>query len=90
MFHKELGPQEGLLLVQPRDSRVDSSIHMLFVWFDLGVVWINADMIVVDCVVAKAWRPAYFPKEPAKYVLEIRPEELENFCVGDKVAWENA
>jgi uncharacterized membrane protein (UPF0127 family) len=89
MFHKDLEPQEGLLLVQTKDSRMDSSIHMFFVWFDLGVVWINADMTVVDTIIAKAWRPAYFPKAPAKFVLEIRPEKLESFRTGDKVTWED-
>lgn len=90
MFHKELAPQEGLLLVQPRDSRMDSSIHMLFVWFDLGVVWIDSQMTVVDTVLAKAWRPAYVPKAPARYVLEIRPERLAEFHPGDIVTFEHA
>ncbi len=90
MFHKNLEPQEGLLLVQSKDSRMDSSIHMLFVGFDLGVVWINESRVVVDTVLAKSWRPAYFPQDPARYVLEIRPERLEDFRVGDKVVWEDA
>jgi hypothetical protein len=34
------------------------------------VVWINSDMQVVDKVLARSWRPAYFSKQPAKYVLE--------------------
>ena len=76
---------EGLLLVGTRDSRLDSSIHMLFVFFDLAVIWINSDMKVVDKIIAKSWRPAYFSKEPAKYVLEIHPDRWENFQVGDAV-----
>ena len=76
---------EGLLLVGTRDSRLDSSIHMLFVFFDLAVIWINSDMKVVDKIIAKSWRPAYFSKEAAKYVLEIHPDRAENFEVGDTV-----
>ena len=76
---------EGLLLVGTRDSRLDSSIHMLFVFFDLAVIWINSDMKVVDKIIAKSWRPAYFSKEAAKYVLEIHPDRSENFQVGDTV-----
>ena len=41
---------------------MDTSIHMLMVFMDLGVVWINNDCQVVDTVLAKSWRPAYFPK----------------------------
>lgn len=76
---------EGLLLVGTRDSRLDSSIHMLFVSFDLAVIWINSDKKVVDKIMAKSWRPAYISKEPAKYVLEIHPSRWEDFQIGDMV-----
>ena len=76
---------EGLLLAGTRDSRLDSSIHMLFVSFDLTVVWIDSDMKVVDKVIAKSWRPAYFSKEAAKYVLEIHPDRWDDFQIGDVV-----
>jgi uncharacterized membrane protein (UPF0127 family) len=76
MFRSRLPPDEGLLLVEKRDSRLDTSIHMLFVPFDLAVFWINSDMIVVDKVIAKSWKPAYFPKADAKFTLEIHPEPL--------------
>lgn len=84
-FRTRLARDEGLILAGKRDSRLDSSIHMLFVSFDLTVVWINSDMKVVDKVLAKSWRPAYFPKAPAKYVLEIHPDRWENFEIGDVV-----
>jgi len=85
MFRDEIAEDEGLLLVQRKDSRTDSSIHMLFVNMDLGVIWINSDLIVVDIKVAKAWRPAYFPAFPAKYTLEIHPDRISDFKIGDKV-----
>lgn len=90
MFRNRLDRDEGLLLVQgKRDSRVESSIHMLFVPFDLNVVWINADMTVVDKVIAKAWRPAYIPAVPACYILEIHPERREDYQTGDKVEFQD-
>ena len=89
-FHPRLLPDEGLLLVGTRDSRLDSSIHMLFVSFDLAVFWINSNMQVVDKVLAKSWRPAYFSKQPASYVLEIHPERWEEYEIGDIVEIQNA
>lgn len=90
-FRKRIEPDEGLLLVQgKRDSRVDSSIHMLFVSFDLNVVWINTDMTVVDKVIAKPWRPAYLSSQPACYVLEIHPDRWEDYQIGDKVEFQDA
>jgi hypothetical protein len=91
MFRRRLEPDDGLLLVQGKhDGRVEASIHMLFVPFDLNVVWINSGMSVVDKVVAKAWRPAYFPAAPACYILEIHPERWEDYHIGDKVEFQNA
>jgi uncharacterized membrane protein (UPF0127 family) len=88
MFHKKLKEDEGILLVQSRDSKLDSAIHMLFVGFPLGVVWISGKNEVVDRVVAKPWRLYYGPKRAAKYVLEIHPRRLDYFCKGDQVSIE--
>ncbi|HVF25363.1 MAG TPA: DUF192 domain-containing protein [Anaerolineales bacterium] len=89
-FRTRLAPDEGLILAGKRDSRLDSSIHMLFVSFDLTVVWINSNMKVVDKILAKSWRPAYFSKAPAKYVLEIHPDRWGNFEIGDMVQFKDA
>ena len=89
-FCPQLAPDEGLLLVGTRDSRIDSSIHMLFVSFDLSVIWINSDMQVVDKVLAKSWRPAYFSRQPARYVLEVHPERWDEYQIGDMVQFNNA
>lgn len=89
-FRPPLSPDEGLLLVFRGDSRVDSSIHMLGVGFDLAVFWINSQMKVVDKVLAKAWRPAYLSKAPARYVLEIHAGRLDDYDIGDTVQFENA
>lgn len=89
-FRSDLLRSEGLLLVGKRDSRIDSSIHMLFVPFDLAVIWINSALQVVDKVLAKSWRPAYFSKQPARYVLEIHPDRWGDFEIGDGVEFKDA
>jgi uncharacterized membrane protein (UPF0127 family) len=88
-FHPRLSRDEGLILVGRRDSRLDSSIHMLFVAFDLAVFWINSDMQIVDKVLAKSWRPAYFSKKPAKYVLELHPERWEEYEIRETVQFKD-
>ena len=40
-FKKELKPGEGLVFVYDGDSRIESAITMLFVNFDLGIIWVN-------------------------------------------------
>ncbi|HXD12139.1 MAG TPA: DUF192 domain-containing protein, partial [Anaerolineales bacterium] len=88
-FRSTLALDEGLLLVGTRDSRVDSSIHMIFVPFDLTVIWINSAMQVVDKIIAKSWRPAYFSKHPARYVLEIHPDRWGDYEIGDTVQFKD-
>jgi uncharacterized membrane protein (UPF0127 family) len=89
-FRSGLARDEGLLLVGRHDSRLDSSIHMLFVPFDLSVIWINSEMQIVDKILAKSWRPAYFSRQPAKYTLEIHPERWGDFEIGDSVEFKDA
>ncbi|HSK67020.1 MAG TPA: DUF192 domain-containing protein [Anaerolineales bacterium] len=89
-FRSGISLDEGLLLVGKRDSRLDSSIHMLFVPFNLSVIWINSALQVVDKVLAKSWRPAYFSQQPARYVLEIHPERWGDFEIGDGVEFKDA
>ncbi len=90
MFRSELAKNEGLLLVEARDSRVDTSIHMLFVFMDLAVIWINSQNVVVDSVLARAWHPFYAPHQPARYTLEIHPDRLKEFKIGDRIEFKNA
>ena len=87
-FRSHLSPDEGLLLVQPRDSRLDTAVHMVGVWLDLAVVWINSAGIVVDSCLARRWRLAYVPRRPARFVLEMAPVHLLDFKVGDEVRFE--
>jgi uncharacterized protein len=87
-FRRSIPMQEGLVLVQPKDSRLDSAIHMFGVFTDLSVVWINSDKEVVDVRLAKAWRPAYLPKKASKYVLEMNPTRMGDFQVGDRVSFD--
>jgi len=47
-------------------------------------------MRVVDKVLARSWRPAYFSKQAAKYVLEIHPERWTDFEIGDGVEFKDA
>ena len=88
MFQNTLDQEEGLLLVQRRESKSDASIHMLFVGMDLGIVWLNDSRIVVDKLIAKSWKLFYGPKEPARYVLEIHPDRLPDFELGDELSFE--
>lgn len=78
-----LPDDEGLLFVTSHEGRTHTSIHMFFMRFSIGVVWLNSVGQVVDQQLAYPWRPAYAPKAPAQYYLEANPDVLERVRPGD-------
>ena len=88
-FRKKLRVDEGLVLAEKRDSKLETSIHMLFVWTDLAVFWVNSKMVVVDKKLAKSWHPYYAPQSPAQYVVELNARKIDVFQIGDKLDFIN-
>lgn len=89
-FRRSWPQDEGLLFVESAESRVATSIHMFFVFFAIGVVWLAADGTVVDAKLAKPFRPYYAPSAPAKYYLEGTPDLLSWVQVGERLTIEPA
>lgn len=89
MFRNPIQPEQGLILVQSRSSRMDSAIHMFFVNFDLCVLWLDDNWKIVDKILARRWRPFYAPNLPARYVIEIHPKYLPSFEIGQTIILTN-
>lgn len=88
-FRRSIPLEWGLLMGYHADNRLETGIHMLGMNFDLGIVWINAAGKVVDHRYARKWLSFFVPKKPAKYVLEILPQRLEDFNIGDQIRFED-
>lgn len=86
-FQRNWQANDGLVLVENGDSRLATSIHMLFVFFDLGVLWVNGAGNVVDKVVARPWRLSYAPQSPARYVIEAHPGIVDQVAIGDTITF---
>jgi uncharacterized membrane protein (UPF0127 family) len=84
-FRRTLPPNWGLLLVQARESKIDAAIHMFMMWMDLTVVWVNAQNRVVDVRPAYRWKSVLIPQAPARFVLELPIERLNDFQIGDEL-----
>jgi uncharacterized membrane protein (UPF0127 family) len=78
---------DGLVLVENSDNRVNTAIHMLFVFFDLGVIWVNNAGKIVDTAVARPWRLSYIPQAPARYVIEAHPTIINQVAIGDAITF---
>ena len=85
MLQNKISLNGGALLVEESDSRMNASIHMLFMRFDIVAIWINSKHTVVDVQIAKRWRLAYLPAQPARYILETHVSQADNFRIGDHI-----
>ncbi len=83
-----LSDDEGVLFVTRSENRAATTIHMFFMLFSIGVVWLNAKGEVVDKCLAKPWRPAYAPKVAAQYFIEANPSILGKVKVGDLLVFD--
>jgi uncharacterized membrane protein (UPF0127 family) len=83
MFLKWISQNEGALFINKIESLVDSSIHMLFMNFDIAVFWVDKNNYVVDKVLAKKWHFFYAPKKPAKTIIETHYINFEKINIGD-------
>lgn len=59
----------------------DSSIHTMFMRFEIDVYFIDENKIVFDKTTLKPWR-FYRPKKRAKYIIETKKGKL-NSEIGD-------
>ena len=88
MFRKLLPESEGLYFPGTHDSKVDTSIHMFFMNFDIAVIWLDAKLQVDDVQKAMRWPPLYFPRVAARHFLEIHPARITEFHIGDQLVLE--
>jgi len=88
MFRRALPEDEVLLFVERRESVAQTTIHMLFVFFPIAVVWLDGDRRVVDKRLARPFRPYYAPRRPAQYYIEGQPSLLEGVSIGDQLEFE--
>ena len=72
----------GLLLVEGREGRWTTAIHMFGMLFALGVIWLDGQGNVVDVRRAEPWR-IYVPRAAARFTLETLPEVLDGVGLGD-------
>jgi len=87
-FASHLPADEGLLFVTNSESRSNTSIHMFFMAFPIAVVWLDKSGKVVDKCLAKPWRLAYAPAQPAQYFIEANVDLLNRVRVGDSLRFD--
>lgn len=77
-----------LLFEIPQNIRIKirSSIHSLFMRFEITLVFIDEENLIYEIADLKPWK-YYVPNKPAKYIIEFDKKEFENYDlkIGDEI-----
>jgi len=90
MGRPSLAADEGIALFIQPPGRINASIHMFFMRFDIAVIWLDTDNRVIHKEIARRWRPYYAPPAPARLVLELHPSRINDYNLGDQVTLTHA
>ena len=87
MFEEKKKFNYALVFEFPIESKIGTSLHMLFVFFPIDVLFLNKNQKVVDKVTLQPFIPNYTPKKAAKYVIELPKGKTNGVKLGQKVSW---
>jgi uncharacterized membrane protein (UPF0127 family) len=87
MFEEEKQFDYALVFDFPNESKIGTSLHMIFVFFPIDVLFLNSKKEVVDKTTMTPFQPNYTPKKAAKYVIEMPNGKNKKVKIGDKISW---
>ncbi len=87
MFEDKKNFDYALIFKFPKASKIGTSLHMLFVFFPIDVLFLNAEKKVVDKTTMNPWQLNYTPKKEAKYVIEIPKGKGKEVKISDLIEW---
>ena len=89
MFKKKISNNQAGLFINKNENIMDSTIHMLFMNFDIAVFWIDRLNTIVDKKIAKKWGLIYYPEVKSQKILETHTDIYDKLQIGDKIIIEN-
>jgi len=87
MFEEKKDFNYALVFEFPRESRIGTSLHMIFVFFPIDVLFLDKEKRIVDKATLRPFIPNYTPKKAAKYVIEMPIGKAKSVKIGQKIDW---
>jgi len=88
MFEDKKKFNYALVFPQAVESRHGTSVHMLFVFFPIDIVFLDSDKRVVDVRRnVPSFLPYLAPKKSAKYFIEMPVGKSSGIEEGDIIEW---
>ncbi len=88
MFEREENFDYALVFELPLETRLGASVHMMFVFFPIDIVFLNAQKKVVDKATLRPWALNYTPRVPAKYFVEMPLGCARKINIGNSISWQ--
>ncbi len=88
MFEDPAKFNHALVFCLPRESIANATIHMLFVFFPIDVVYLDKGKKVID--IAKNLQPfslGYSPQKPSKFFVELPAGKAKGIKIRDRLEW---
>jgi len=87
MFEDKKKFDYALIFDFPIESKIGTSLHMIFVFFPIDVLFLDKEKKVVDKVTLPPFQPNYTPRKAAKYVIEMPQGKAKSVKIGNKIEW---
>jgi len=90
MFKRKGNYNYALIFDFGAEKRIEASIHMLFVFFPIDLVYLNKEKKVVELKHGiKPWSLNYTPKREARYLVELPEGTIKKEKIGlkDELRW---
>ncbi|MDD5163778.1 MAG: DUF192 domain-containing protein [Candidatus ainarchaeum sp.] len=88
MFENQALFDYALVFDLPRESVLNATIHMLFVFFPIDVVFLDKNRKVVDIIKSlQPFTPSCSPKKPAKFLIELPAGKANGISEGNELEW---
>jgi uncharacterized membrane protein (UPF0127 family) len=88
MLEKEERFDYGLVFDFGHATRFGASVHMLFVFFPIDLVYLDENRRVVDVKTGfRPWSLNYTPKKAARYLIELPAGKADMIVQEDELRW---
>jgi uncharacterized protein len=84
MFSKPLKRGEAIILEAKDEGIIETTLHMLFVFYPIDILWLNKKLEIVDIKrKVMPFKPWIVPRAPAKFVVEMKSGAAKTLRIGD-------
>ncbi|MDO8428976.1 MAG: DUF192 domain-containing protein [Candidatus Diapherotrites archaeon] len=87
MFENQKNFNYALVFDFEKEVRMQASLHMMFVFFPIVVLFLNSEKKIVEIAHLKPFQLNYTPKNKIQYAIELPEEKINQVQLNDVLEW---